>query len=309
VKSREFLDILTRVVNSKSGPQFLAVLHQLREILEEAGIAEGATVRIESGKPIRRRAPEDVDRRAREPGGPPEEAAATVEGAAAGTASEETTPAAGGPAEEPAPAGASPGPATEPAAGSDFIQAGPNHLIRNPDAQPPAPEAASPTDPGDAPAPGSTPGGGSPPEGSIREIVQEALEGGAKTMAQIREIIHQKKGPVSHLVAQVHAAMEKLGAQKGPRGAYMFSSGDAPPPGPGAPRRRPGRPRKSGPPPARSDESPAEDGDAGTPDRLKQLSILESPDEARGGAPEAPLPSAPAAEAESVGSPAESEPG
>jgi hypothetical protein len=72
----------------------------------------------------------------------------------------------------------------------------------------------------------------------------------------------------------------------------MFSSGDAPPPGPPA-RRRPGRPKRSG-----------------TPDQLKQLSILEGPAGARGGEAEAQLSEAPVAEAESVESPAgEAEPG
>ena len=72
MKNDEFVHILTRVVNSKYGPRFLEAMHELREILEEAGISEEAAPKIEPGKPLRRRLPEDVQRKIqREPAAAP----------------------------------------------------------------------------------------------------------------------------------------------------------------------------------------------------------------------------------------------
>ncbi len=248
MKSKEFLDILTRVVNSRSGPRFLEVLHELREILEAAGIAEEAAARIEPGKPIRRRSSDDVDRRAREAEGRQGPASPSPDVDEPRTASESSTAPAAPPI--PAPAQAE-GAEAEQEVSAKFIEAGPNRLIRNPE----APPAATTAEPSPPPA----------RKESVRAIVQEALEGGAKTMAQLKERVQEKKGQVSHLTQQIHTALGKIGARRGPGAEYSLSSEDPPSPGAG------------------SGEPDAVEDPAGPDEAAKDPGEGDAPDDARGG--------------------------
>ena len=205
MKSEEFLHILTRVVNSPVGPRFLQIVHELRDLLEEAGIAEDAKSKVEVGKPIRRRSPEKVTREKPEaaPSQPPPEAVES------GEIPKEEAPA---PPKEAAAAviGESPSsletgiPPAEP--GEEFVEAAPGHYVRKRE----APPAEEPT-----PAPVS--------RESVRSIVLSALEEGDKTMAELKDIVREHKGQVSHLNQQIHQALRKIEARKIAKGKFSIA--------------------------------------------------------------------------------------
>jgi hypothetical protein len=267
VKGDEFIHILTRVVNSKVGPRFLELVHDMRELLEKAGIAEEAESRIEPGKPIRQRAPEDIARRQRpsvgratpEGEGPTPGAGAAVQSAEPGAQPGPDAPALPAGGSESAPAGS---PTGEDAL--DFIQLGPNRFVRKseaaslgetpwspaaePDAPPSAPDAspsAADAQPPVTDALPPAPASGPPPvaadpaplwtlkvdkkakKETVRSIVLSSLKDGDLTMDELQEAVKKEKGQFA-TERQMLLALKKVDARKRAGGQYTISSREEP---------------------------------------------------------------------------------
>jgi hypothetical protein len=258
VKADEFIHILTRVVNSKHGARFLELVHEMREVLEDAGVSEEIEAKLEPGKPIRFRSPDDIAKKPKMNFPPPPplpdlEHLNTEIKAPPPLNLEEVT--AGEPAKTPegaqavadveipaAPSDASGGTNGKNRDGKDGQAEKTAVVDASTDQAPPAetpiageppreefvaagpnrfvrkPDAAPPPPEADAKPKRSR-------KDSVRAIILEALQEGDRTMAEIEEIVRGRKGEVPHLYQQAHLALKKIGAQKGGDGRFTLPKG------------------------------------------------------------------------------------